>query len=325
MRLPLALLLLTSLLSCAHQSEFTPPPQTAFTERETKYVSRDGTRIAATLFLPETEGRVAAAVFIHGSGTSDRRNSVGDAIARGLASRRVAVLYPDKRGSGKSEGDWTEVGFDALAADAAAGAALLRGEGRVDPRRVGVIGFSQGGHIAPLAAQVADAAFAIGISGSLVTMREQIIDEVQLMGERAGLTAAEIEILDEIHRLAFVYGLTGNGWEEYAAARESAASRDWPGAEIAAGFPASRDHVAWRWTPLIFDYDPVPEWKALRIPALIIYGDSDELVRVSESVGLARRELPGVEVWVVDAGHGGLVRAEGVLERVALWVKRVKR
>ncbi|HVR44632.1 MAG TPA: alpha/beta fold hydrolase [Thermoanaerobaculia bacterium] len=311
----------------APRPEVAPPPL----EREVSFTSRDGTRLAGTLFLPSSSGPHPAAVFIHGSGPSDRRNAVGDGIARGLASRGIAVLYPDKRGSGESGGDWKEVGFEPLAEDAAAGAALLRDKAGIEAEAVGVIGFSQGAHIAPLAARRAGAAFAIALSGSLVSMGEQIFDEVELMGERAGLGPEEIETINHIHRLAFHYGRTGEGWDEYAAARAAASEREWAGREIAAGFPSSRDHFVWSWAPRILDYDPILHWKRLRIPGLVVWGENDTQVRVGESAAIAAREIPGFEVTIYPgAGHGlfregtHLVR-DDLLDDLAAWICRQRR
>jgi hypothetical protein len=126
------------------------------------------------------------------------------------------VLLPDKRGSGSSAGDWRAASFEVLAGDAIAGVEALRGLEAVDPERVGVLGLSQGGHVAPLAGRRStDVAFVVGVSGSVVPITEQAIDEVEKLAERAAFDPAQIERVNALHRLAIRYGLSGEGWERY--------------------------------------------------------------------------------------------------------------
>lgn len=93
-----------------------------FFEEEIFYGS--GTfKLAGVAMLPK-EGLHSGAVFIHGSGDSDRRNRWYQEIACFLASHGVAVLLPDKRGCYKSEGDWRLANFQDLAMDAMLGLRL---------------------------------------------------------------------------------------------------------------------------------------------------------------------------------------------------------
>src|SRR5262245_12024378 len=83
--------------------------------REEEVAYRHGeVALAATLHLPAGEGPFPAVVIAHGSGSSDRSNAWTAAYARDLAARGVAVLHPDKRGSGKSGGDWRDATIETL-------------------------------------------------------------------------------------------------------------------------------------------------------------------------------------------------------------------
>ena len=72
-------------------------------------------------------------------------------FAEHLASHGIAalVIY-DKRGVGKSIGNWMQSDFIDLADDAVAGITLLKQHKEIDPHRIGIYGHSQGGAIAPL-------------------------------------------------------------------------------------------------------------------------------------------------------------------------------
>lgn len=212
-------------------------------------------QLAGTLLLPR--GRKHAAVMmIHGSGASDRGNSWALTIAETLAGCGAAVLIPDKRGSGRSQGDWQSAGFDDLAADARAGWELLRSRPEIDPARVGYLGLSQGGHVAPLAAASKPGAeFAISMVGSTQTMEEQLYDELELAYRDHGLDQATIDYLQEFARYSFDYIGTGNGWERYLQRhREIGAGPLAPAVET---WPTSREDPYWTFWRGIHDFDPM--------------------------------------------------------------------
>ncbi len=135
--------------------------------------------LAGTVYEPLSGGPHPAAVFIHGSGASDRDNLWYQAIVHHLVSDGIAVLLPDKRGTGQSEGDWTIASFSDFAADALAGVEALAERTRIGADRIGLVGISQGGWIAPLAAHLSErVAFVVNVSGSTVTPNRQLVHEL---------------------------------------------------------------------------------------------------------------------------------------------------
>lgn len=129
----------------------------------------DGLALAGRLFLPDGHGPFPAAAIINGSGPSHRSNGWYLTLTARLVDGGVAVLLPDKRGSDASEGDWRTASFDALARDAAASVDALVAHPAIDPDRVGVIGMSQGGRIAPLVAEQRDGlAYAVSFVGGVL-------------------------------------------------------------------------------------------------------------------------------------------------------------
>lgn len=201
--------------------------------------------LAGVAMLPEGS-RNPGAVFVHGSGYSDRTNQWYLEIAQHLASHDIAVLLPDKRGCHKSEGDWRRADFDDLAADSTAGVKALQRQNCVDPRRVGLIGISQGGWIAPLAADKEPVAFVISVSGATVTPLEQFrYEHAQDMREKG-----------------------------------------FPKAFADFSFPLARLLLRFRWPCWqdVKDFDPIPLWQKLAAPSLLIFGDEDENVPVPLSL-----------------------------------------
>lgn len=137
-------------------------------------IERD-VRLSAWLIEPAVRGK-AALVILHGSGNSDRSSGYYVALADRLARLGYTVVLPDKRGSGRSGGDWRNQPLSNLAADGAAWLNALRAA--VDAPAYGFVGVSQGGAIAPDAARLSDADFAVSIGSSATDLNQQLRHEV---------------------------------------------------------------------------------------------------------------------------------------------------
>ncbi|HMB68823.1 MAG TPA: alpha/beta fold hydrolase [bacterium] len=300
------------------------PSTHAQTAAEVTFASGDLT-LAATITLPDGAGPFPAAVLVHGSGPSGRSNPWTSAWEEALVARGIAVLHPDKRGSGESEGDWRSASLLDLADDAAAAAAALRAHPGVDPTNVGLIGFSQGGHVVPVAAtEDPDVAFAVSVSGSVVPMYEQIGDEVLLSGERDGLTAEELARVAGIHEASLRYIRTGEGWEAYATALRDAKGSGLAGRDVVERFPVDPDDTVWAHVRALGDLDPMEYWKRPEIPVLFAYGGRDERLRVSKSTARIQAELdPAGTNYVLlvfgPNGHGHV--RDDQLDLIARWIR----
>jgi len=293
------------------------------TAEEVSYTSA-GFTLAATVLLPAGPGPFPGVVIVHGSGSSDRSNPWTSAYATALVERGIAVLHPDKRGSGASGGNWLEASFADLASDALAGVKALRAHPRIDSARVGMMGFSQGGHIVPLAAtRSPEVSFVVNVSGSVVPIMEQIGDEVLRMGERERLTEDELGALRDLHGRAVRYALSGEGWDAYAGALAEAQVGPLAGSRAAGGFPAAQESPAWAFLRTIGDFDPLPHWREIDVPALFLYGGRDENVDVVKSTRIIEEELAptGLAYSVLlFRNNGHALFRDDAMDFIARWV-----
>lgn len=153
-----------------------------YVEEEVGYTS-GALKFAGTFTKPGGDGPFPAMLLITGSGRQDRDATVFGhkwflVLADHLTRNGIAVLRVDDRGVGGSTGVLTEAGIEEQAGDVLAGIAYLKGRKDVRAGRIGLIGHSEGGMVAPLAAiRSRDVAFVVllaapGITGEAVLLRQ---------------------------------------------------------------------------------------------------------------------------------------------------------
>src|SRR5688572_1289368 len=159
-----------------------PWPRVALRESDTTFSSH-GMSLAGRLIEPESAAATAPlVVMVHGS---ERSSATRSAYAYALAAQGVRVFAYDKRGTGESEGEYTQ-NFELLADDAAAALAHARTLAAGRFGRAGYYGGSQGGWVAPLAATRSEADFVAVGFGLVVSPidedREQMLSEARASG-----------------------------------------------------------------------------------------------------------------------------------------------
>src|SRR5581483_9287030 len=296
-----------------------------FQTRETAF-SNGNIQLKATLFLPQRATNVPGLVVIHGSGDSDRSNPWTAAYAEALASRGIAVMHPDKRGCGQSSGDWRSSGFDDFANDARAALEALRKEPHLDPARLGLIGFSQGGDVLPLAAsRDTNVSVTIDISGSVAPIAEQMADEVELSARRAGCSQRQIDALLQLNEkgLQLVRSGLESDWASYQNSLVLARNGDLNGSAVLNRFPDRPDHPGLRQMRKIIGYDPLNFWKEVKAPKLFIFGGQDTQVVVKKSLHRLENELKKNENYTVLLlnPNGHALFRDDVCDFIARWVK----
>lgn len=257
-------------------------------------------RLDGTLYFPTSTAPYPAVVLIHGSGpaTRDGGGHLKD-VAVSFASRGIACLTYDKRGAGASEGDWQLAGLDDLAGDAVAGVDLLAGRAEIDPHRIGVWGFSQGGWIAPLAAvRSSRVAFVISVSGNSVSPAVQELYRIEAELRADEFSDADISAALALRSRSHEVIRTGRGLVELVSAYRQVWDPRAPWLDYL-GIPFSPDQLAaagdevWSWAQQFLFYDPVPTLDRIRVPFLAIFGTLDRMTPFRESAAGFEKGLSG--------------------------------
>ena len=264
--------------------------QNAIQRQDVEFIN-DTLRVAGTLYLPQRAANLPAVVLIHGSGETDRTSL--RYYAEMFAQNGVVALVYDKRGVGKSQGAklaWRNFSLTDLAAGAAAGARFLRTRPEVDSTRIGLFGASQGGWVAPLAAQLlGNARFVITVSASLTTIAEDNVFERAARLRREGFAPADVAAARAMHEQDIALSRTGASFTEFERTWQANKGAPWFRRVYLDSSPAPADHRYRVWYRTVMDFDPVPVWRAIAAPALFIFGDTslDDSSPVERSLALA--------------------------------------
>ena len=243
----------------------------AIESREDVRFTNGDVRLAGTLTAPASAGRHPAIILVHASGAEDREYLLP--LAHFLVRHGVAVLGYDKRGVGQSTGDWNVASFDDLAGDVVSAFAYLRTRSDIDPTHIGLLGWSQAGWVMPIAANRArGVAFLISISGAGLPAAETTIEQARNEMTANGMPAPAVAQVMALMALQYTFARTGEGWDEYAAARAALAARM---GTPPASLPGTRDDPYWAVMRRLYFYDPAPALRQLQQPVLALFGERD--------------------------------------------------
>jgi len=157
--------------------------------------------LAGTLTIPPGKGRFPAVLMITGSGGQDRNEEIFQhkpfwVIADYLSSRGIAVLRVDDRGVGGStsgSNPGTATSFD-FATDVEAGVKFLQSHQQIDSAKIGLMGHSEGGIIAPIvASNNPNIAFVILLAGTGIRGDRLLEIQSEAIQRVSGSAAEEIE------------------------------------------------------------------------------------------------------------------------------------
>lgn len=140
-------------------------------------------KLSGTLTKPKGKGPFPAVILVSGSGPQDRNEEILGhkpflIIADYLTKNGIAVLRFDDRGVGKSEGDFHMATTADFATDVEAGLAFLKKQKGIDVKKIGIIGHSEGGMIAPMvAAKDSSLEFIILLAGPGIFIRDLMLQQ----------------------------------------------------------------------------------------------------------------------------------------------------
>lgn len=284
-----------------------PKPPFPYKSEEVSYTNGD-VKLAGTLTIPEGPGPFPAALLITGSGAQDRDEALLGhkpflVLSDHLTRNGIAVLRVDDRGVGGSTGSVEASTTADFAQDALAGVRFLKKHAKIAPDRVGLIGHSEGGVVAPLAAsQSTDVAFVVMLAGTGVLGAEVLALQSERISRAGGMSEENIKREADIMRRSIEAmrsekdpavrdaRLRQLGKEALAlqSPEEQAGGDDFLDAQV--------KQVTSNWFRYFLDYDPRPALRKVKVPVLVLNGELDLQV-------IADQNIPEIEKALKEAGN----------------------
>lgn len=160
----------------------------SYFEEKVSFANKDANiTLAGTFTRPNGNKKYPVAILISGSGPQDRDETISKhkpflILADHLTKQGIAVLRYDDRGFGESTGNHSNATTYDFALDVISAMDYLRTRDDVDVNKIGLIGHSEGGIIAPLVANKAkDVAFIISLAGTGISGTELSVIQSKTM------------------------------------------------------------------------------------------------------------------------------------------------
>jgi uncharacterized protein len=264
--------------------------------------------LAGSLTLPKDRKIRAAAILITGSGGQDRDETLFGhkpflVIADHLTKQGYAVLRMDDRGMGGSGGSMETSTSADFVTDIEAAMNFLQKRADMPKNKIGLIGHSEGGMIAPmLAAQRNDVAFVIMMAGPGIKIVDLYTQQRELVFSTMGLPAESVSQITRLDRIAFdkINQLPlGAGPDEslLKIGQRIFASAGAPDEETQTK-QAKELMKAWTstWFRYFLQFDPEPFLAETKAPILAINGELDIQVTAKEN-------LAGIKETLANNSH----------------------
>lgn len=274
-----------------------------YNEEEVEYLNtKADIKIAATLTFPNSKDPLPAVLLIPGSGQQERNWEISGhkpflVLADYLTRHGIAVLRADDRGIGGSTGNFEQSTSGDFADDAIAGVEYLKSRKEIDPNKIGLIGHSEGGMIAPIAAdRSSDIAYIVLMAAPGIGFDESVIFQVLEQLKLEGVSQEDIELQRSWRQK--IYGLFKQNLDSATVANKmrelySELSGDeikrlnWPQGRL--DYEIKRSLSPW-WR-FALSYQPDKTLEQIKCPVLAVNGEKDMQVSSGTNLAAIKRAL----------------------------------
>ena len=327
-----------------------PTPPYPYRQEEVSFENGDIT-LAGTLTLPAGNGPFPAVLLISGSGPQNRDEEVFGhkpflVLSDHLTRAGISVLRVDDRGVGESTGDSDNATSEDFADDALAGVDFLLSRPRIDPERIGLIGHSEGGIVAPMVvSRSKDVSFLVMLAGPGVAGDEILVRQMELISRAAGMEEETLALVLSAQRELLDLVKADAAQDEVKARVRSLVQaqtgRDSTAAELEEAAAAQARMVMSPWFRFFIGYDPRHLLERTEVPLLALCGELDLQVDPGQNLPAIREalrrggnpdytvlELPGLNHLFQEAETGNLAEyysieetfSPAALETISNWI-----
>ena len=246
--------------------------------------------LAGTLSLPTKEGVFPAVILISGSGAQNRDEELLGhkpflVLADYLTKNGIAVLRFDDRGTAMSKGDFITATTSDFATDVEAALQYLLTRKEIDHKKIGLIGHSEGGMIAPMVAnKTKNVSFIILLAGTGIPGDELLLLQQELIGRASGISDEDLQKSKIINTEAFELVKKATNSDQVKKGITELVKKSIksdPEAKIQDGISESEfismqvSQITNPWMQFFIKYDPAQALEKVKCPVLALNGDKD--------------------------------------------------
>jgi uncharacterized protein len=254
--------------------------------------------LAGTLTLPSGQGPFPGAILIAGSGPHDRDENVAGhrpflVLADHLTRKGIAVLRYDKRGIGKSTGNFDQATTEDFASDATVALDYLKSRNEINAKKVGLIGHSEGGLIAPMiASRSSDVTWVVLLAAPGLKGEQIMLLQSELILKVAGFDDDRIARARDFNLQSYALARKEKDPEVLEAkltdlVDSTGMSTTLPPTTLK---PQAKMMTS-AWFRFFLDYDPIPALKKTQCPVLALNGDKDLQIASKENLAQIEKAL----------------------------------
>ncbi|WP_047419774.1 S9 family peptidase [Cellulophaga sp. Hel_I_12] len=262
--------------------------------------------LSGTLTLPKKEGVYPAVILISGSGPQNRDEELLGhkpflVIADHFTKNGIAVLRYDDRGVGASKGDFTTATSADFATDVESAIAYLNTRKEINKNKIGLVGHSEGGLIAPMVASTSkNVSFIVLLAGTGISGGEILLLQQELIARASGISESEIKKTYDVNKVIFNLVATSKNSEKLNddlsklihTAIENDASIVIPDGMTKEKYVAQQlNQILNPWMKFFIKYDPAPALEKVKCPVLAVNGEKDLQVPPKENLTAIKNAL----------------------------------
>ncbi len=293
------------------QKPQTPQPPFTYINEEVRYENAlEKNYLVGTLTKPTTGTKFPVVLLITGSGPQDRDETIGlhkpfALLADHLTKLGIAVLRVDDRGVGKSTGNFSMATSENFASDVMAGIQYLKTRNDIDITKIGLLGHSEGGMIAPyVAARSKDVSFIVLLAGPVVggmqTMHYQAVEKPLASLSKHDQHAYQL-LYDRMITIAFDTTAANNlpiyirkSYLEWKKQQPDSTLKNLvhgTDEEVITSFTKGFADFIRPWWRFFLSYDVLKDFEKIKIPVLALNGEKDEQVDPIANLAAIRKIL----------------------------------
>lgn len=274
----------------------TPTPPFTYKSEEVVYANKDNSiSYGATITIPEGKGPFPAAIIVSGSGAQNRdfdffEHKFYAVLADALTNKGYIVLRVDDRGTGKTTGSFGESTTLDFANDAQVGLDYLLTRPEVNKKKLGIIGHSEGGIVAPMiAAERKDIDFIVLLAAPGVPIEELMLKQNKSILLQQGMNEQNLDAYLNLYKALLRDVLTTATVKDALQAGVNS-MQQWinttdPAIISSMGYNNTEAQekivnnliksFATPWGKYFFGFNPIPYLQKLQCKVLAINGDAD--------------------------------------------------